>query len=229
MKTTTIAVIALTAASVCAQPIVVPREYNYAGVSRAVDDLEARWRINWGKVGHFAKNAARIGASILFKRMDEDELYARGFIYRDDLVTRDFDDDHLFARANKQRRPQPHPQPHPRPQPHPQPHPHPPARPHPHPPARPHPHPPARPHRGGSGGGFNWGNVDNLVKGAANGLSKVDWGKVADGADRALEIGADLLGREFVDGEDLVTRDFDEDYLLARDLSRLAGNVDDLD
>ncbi|KIL63682.1 hypothetical protein M378DRAFT_164103, partial [Amanita muscaria Koide BX008] len=81
MKATTVFVFALTAASVCAQPIVIPREYYYAGVPRAVADLEARgWSVNWHKVGDFAKGAAKIGADILFKRMDEDEFYARGFI-----------------------------------------------------------------------------------------------------------------------------------------------------
>ncbi|KAM6499541.1 hypothetical protein JOM56_005049 [Amanita muscaria] len=100
MKATTVFVFALTAASVCAQPIVMPREYYYAGVPRAVADLEARgWSVNWHKVGDFAKGAAKIGADILSKRMDEDELYARGFIDKEDLVTRDFGDDYLEARG----------------------------------------------------------------------------------------------------------------------------------
>ncbi|KIL63688.1 hypothetical protein M378DRAFT_179141 [Amanita muscaria Koide BX008] len=111
MKATTVAVFALTAATVSAQPIIVPREYYYAGVPRAMTDLEARWhfsfpkihfpkihlpKIDWHKVGNFAKTAANIGASVLLKRMEEDELYARGFIDNEDLVTRDFDDDYYL-------------------------------------------------------------------------------------------------------------------------------------
>jgi hypothetical protein len=106
MKTTSIAVLALISASALAQPIVVLKSttnLNTRDIAPSdLTNLEARKvHINWGKVGRFFKGAAKIGASLLFKRDEDGNLYlvARDLIDDDgELLARDFDDGYLEAR-----------------------------------------------------------------------------------------------------------------------------------
>ncbi|KAM6495452.1 hypothetical protein JOM56_008158 [Amanita muscaria] len=85
MKTTSVAVLALVSASALAKPIAVTLDTRDIAPSE-LTDIEAR-RVNWHKVGGFAKGAARFGADVLFRRDEDGELLAR-----------DFDDDSLEAR-----------------------------------------------------------------------------------------------------------------------------------
>jgi len=101
MKTTSVAVFALISASALAQPIVVLQSHTNLN-TRDIADLEARKiHINWGKVGNFFKGAAKIGASLLFRRNEDGELFlvARDLIDDNgELLARDFDDEYLEAR-----------------------------------------------------------------------------------------------------------------------------------
>jgi len=105
MKTTSVAVFALLSASALAQPIVVLKgsTLNTRDIAPSeLTDLEARKiHINGHKVGGFFKKAASFGASLLFRRDEDGDLFlvARDLIDDDgELLARDFDDDFLEAR-----------------------------------------------------------------------------------------------------------------------------------
>jgi len=178
MKTTSIAVLALISASALAQPVAV----SGGGGSRNIKardiapsdltDLEARKiHINWGKAGNVFKGAAKIGASLLFRRNEDGDVYlvTRDLIDDDgELLARDFDDDYLEARdltdleARKIH--------------------------------------------------INWGKVGKFFKGAAKVASSILFKRDEDG-------NVYLVARDPIDDDgELLARDFDDDYLEARDI-----------